>query len=172
MMSMAKLRLRSGSLLCLLIAMTALAFCSSSAFGQSKPSADRIRKIDRMIDAMASRNKAPEIESADDNYNQFALFPRNFDWSDQDRVRKAIQAVREDKSDEMWWRLRDHIGDKRYALTFDFDVHSQIWNITVGEFCRAIVEANLNAAYATHLPSWAAPLCLMLATISGFGYWV
>ena len=136
-----------------LSALAIMLMCGSTAFGQSKPSADRIRQIDRMIDAMASRNKQPRIEYADDGYQAFALFSPDFDWSDQDRVWKAIRAVREDKSDEMWWRLRSHIADKRYSLTVDFDVQTHIWNITVGEFCRAITEANLNVACAKHLPN-------------------
>ena len=49
------------------------------------------------------------------------LCPRDYDWSEQDRVQKAIRAVQEDKSDEMWWRLPAHYGDKRYAMTLVFD---------------------------------------------------
>lgn len=123
-----------------------------SASAQSKPSADRIRQIDRMIDAMASRNKPPKLVRTSDNYQALALFSADFDWPDQDRVRKAIQAVRADKSDEMWWRLRDHINDNRYALTVDFDVSTEIWNLSVGEFCSEITEADLKAAYERHLP--------------------
>jgi hypothetical protein len=83
------------------LAVTFAIAIDTSGFGQSKPSADRIRQIDRLIDAMASRNKAPKIVRTSDNYQALALLSPNFDWSDQDRVRKAIQAVREDMSDEM-----------------------------------------------------------------------
>lgn len=124
----------------------------STTFGQSKPSADRIRQLDRMIDAMASRNKAPTIVRTKIGDEDLALFSPAFDWSDQDRVYKAIQAVREDKSDEMWWRLRGHIRDERYALTVSFDVRTYVWNISVGEYCSEITEADLKAAYARHRP--------------------
>lgn len=85
-------------------------------------STDRIAKIDRMIDAIASRNKPPVLVHANSNEADSLLVPRDpYDWSEQDRVQKAIRAVQDDKSDEMWRRLHDHYGDKRYALTLVFD---------------------------------------------------
>ena len=104
-MSMARIWFRPGSLLCLLTAMLAMSFLSFSAFGQSKPSADRIQQIDRMIDAMASRNKAPEMVHVSGYDEQRLLCRRDYDWSEQERVQKAIRAVQNDKSDEMWRRL-------------------------------------------------------------------
>lgn len=149
-MSSITLRLWSISAASLAVAFV-IAFVSS-CFGQSKSSTARIRQCDHMIDAMASRNKAPKIVRTSDNYQALALFSPDFDWSDQERVQKAVKAAREDKSDEMWWELRKHIGDNRYALTVDFDVSTEIWNLSVGDFCSSITEADLKEAYARHLP--------------------
>jgi hypothetical protein len=148
----AKLPLRHFPRLLALLAVVFAIAVESSAFGQSKSFANRVLQVDRMIDAMASRNKAPNIVRTKDNYQALVLFSPDFDWSDQDRVQKTIKAVREDKSDKMWWGLRNHIDDDRYSLTLDFDVSTEIWNISVGEFCTAITEANVKAAYARHLP--------------------
>ena len=112
-MSMARLWFRPGPLLYLLSAIAAMSSICDSAFGQSKPSADRIRQIDCMIDAMASRNKPPVLVHANSNEPDSLLVPRDpYDWSEQDRVQKAIRAVQNDKSDEMWQRLPAHYGDK------------------------------------------------------------
>jgi len=147
-MSVPTPRFRSGLFLCLL---SAISLTDSAALAQSKPSADRLQQIDRMIDAMASRNKPPKLVQSIHIAQQLALFSADFDWSDQDRVQKAIKAVQEDGSSEMWWRLRDHILDNRYALTFNFDDQTRIGNLSVGYFCSKITMANLKAAYTRHL---------------------
>ncbi len=48
----------------------------SSASAQSKPSAQRIRQIDRMIEAIASRNKPPVLVHANDDPDSL-LVPRD-----------------------------------------------------------------------------------------------
>jgi hypothetical protein len=135
-------------------AMAIVLALGSVAFAQSKQSADRVREIDRMIDAMASRNKAPRMVSGFNSgfYTSAPLVARDYDWPEQDRVRKAVLAVRKDKSDEMWWRLRGRITDRRYALTVVFDDVHDPTNVDVGEFCSDITDANLIEAYARHLP--------------------
>ena len=81
------------------------------------------------------------------------LVPRDpYDWSEQDRVQKAIKAVKDDKSDEMWRRLRDHCGDKRYAMTLVFDVAVNSKDVSVGEICAAMPGPDYDAAYIRHLP--------------------
>ena len=68
--------------------------------------AERKRRPDRLIEAMASRNKEPKLmEFANARIPRFA---EGYDWSEQSRVRTAMLAVLKTKSDEMWWRLREH----------------------------------------------------------------
>ena len=66
-------------------------------------------------------------------------------------MRTAIQAVLRVKSDDIWWRLREYLGDKRYVLTATCGGVAE--NFTVGSFCCDMVTANLCLAYATHLPA-------------------
>jgi hypothetical protein len=122
-------------------------------FRPPKPPMEHLGPADDLIDAMASQNKAPTISRTEINDSAIARFSPDFDWSDQDRVRKAIQAVQKDGSGEMWWRLRDYAGDDRYALTLGLDVETEIWNISVGYLCSEIAEANLKIAYMRHLPN-------------------
>jgi hypothetical protein len=125
----------------------------SHAFGQSKPSAERIRQIDRMIDAIASRNKPPVLVQEFSGNSASPLVPRDsYDWSEQERVQKAIKAVQDDKSDEMWRRLPAHYGDKRYAMTLVFDVEVNSKDVSVGEICAATPGPDYDAACIRHFP--------------------
>jgi hypothetical protein len=92
-----------------------------------------LRQIDRMIDGIASGNKPPVLVHESSGNSDSPLVPRDsYDWSEQERVQKAIKAVQDDKSDEMWRRLPAHFGDKRYAMTLVFDgvVNSRTLNGT------------------------------------------
>jgi hypothetical protein len=124
----------------------------SVIFGQSMPPAERIRQVDRMIDAIASRNKPPVlVHASDDSDSPFV--PRDpYDWSEQERVQRAIKAVQNDKSDEMWRRLRGHYGDKRYAMTLVFDGVVNSKDVSVGEICAAMPGPDYDAAYIRHFP--------------------
>ena len=55
---------------------------------------------------MASRNKEPKIVF-DSMNDQVPVFARKYDWSEQARVSRALAAVVDDNSDEMWWRLQN-----------------------------------------------------------------
>lgn len=116
---------------------------------QSGSDAERTRQLDRLIDTMASRNKEPQlIKFVDARIPQFS---DDYDWSEQSRVRAAMLAVLSTKSDEMWWRLREHNGDKRYVLTASWNEFSE--NFSVGSFCCDFASADLSMAYGRHLPA-------------------
>jgi hypothetical protein len=119
------------------------------AFVKSAPIANRGREFDRLIDAMASRNKEPEL--LDLVGEVIPLFPPDYDWSEQSRVRAAMLAVMETKADEMWWRLREHGDDKRYVLTASLNELAE--NFAVGALCFDLACADLSWAYARHLPA-------------------
>ena len=121
---------------------------------QSGSAAERTRRLDRLIDAMASRNKEPKLtESADARIPRFS---EDYDWSEQSRVRAAMLAVLRTKSDDMWWRLREHRADKRYVLTASRNEFAE--NFSVGSFCCDFASADLSMAYERHLPAAAGRL--------------
>ena len=111
--------------------------------------ANRTRQLDRLIDAMASRNKEPQLFER--GGRRIPRFAADYDWPEQQRVRTALLAVMKDRSDALWWRLRDRAGDKRYVLTASFNESAE--NFTVGSFCCDLALANLSAAYRRHLPA-------------------
>jgi hypothetical protein len=104
---------------------------------------------DALIDAMVSRNKPPRLVTSGDA--TVPLFDADYNWSEQQRVRTAIDAVMRIKSDDFWWRLRDHVRDDRYVLTA---VRGRVVkNFTVGALCGDIVDLRLCLGFTAHLPS-------------------
>ncbi len=130
----------------------------ATVFAQSTSPADRQKLLEQMFEAMASRNKEPAILEESEVpskhfYSNVPVVSAGYDWDEQDRVRKAVNTVRENISDEMWWQLRHHINDQRYSLTIVFDEGINVRNVGVGEFCRELTQAWLREAYRKHLPT-------------------
>ena len=105
--------------------------------------------LDRLIDALASRNAPPQL--IDQAARRVPRFAADYDWREQRRVRAALSAVLHTQSDALWWRLREHFTDQRYVLTASRNERAR--NFTVGEFCRDFFAADLASAYARHLPA-------------------
>ena len=107
------------------------------------------KPLESLIDAMASRNKPPRLVTVGDA--TIPLFGEDYDWSEQQRVRTAIDAVMRTKSDDLWWRLRASIGDDRYVLTATRGGVAK--NFTLGALCCDIVDSRLCLGFTAHLPS-------------------
>ena len=105
--------------------------------------------LDRLIDALASRNAPPEL--IDQGTRRVPRFAADYDWREQRRVRAALLAVLHTQTDAMWWRLREYFDDGRYVLTASRNERAR--NFTVGEFCRDFFAADLESAYARNLPA-------------------
>ena len=97
------------------------------------------KPLERLIDAMASHNKPPQLATLGDA--AVPLFGDDYDWSEQQRVRTAIDAVMRTKSDDFWWRLRAGIHDGRYVLTATRGRVAK--NFTLGALCCDIVDSRL-----------------------------
>jgi hypothetical protein len=104
--------------------------------------------LDSLIDAMASHNQPPRLVSA--GAATIPLFGANYDWSEQQRVRTAIDAVLRTKNDDAWWQLRAYIRDDRYVLTATRGGVAK--NFTLGELCSDMVQAKLCLGFTAHLP--------------------
>ena len=72
------------------------------ALGEPPPAgADRTREYERLIDAIASRNKPPQMVSVSDAGSaadivmktRIPLFDEKYDFADQDRVRRTLWDV-------------------------------------------------------------------------------
>ncbi len=111
------------------------------------PDGAEAKSLDRLIDALASRNPPPKLVDRDDR--RVPRFASNYDWAEQRRVREALVAVLQTKTDAHWWRLREHVADTRYVLTASRNDRAR--NFTVGEFCSDFASADLSTPYARHL---------------------
>jgi hypothetical protein len=125
---------------------------SSCALAQAKPVSNDVQQADRLIEAMASRNKEPKIVLTTFN-DEVPVFADGYDWPEQDRVWQALQTVIKTKSDTLWWRLVEHVDDARYALTSDNDefVDMTARNYSVGRLCYHIAKTDLGRPYLRHL---------------------
>ena len=110
--------------------------------------ADRVHEMDRLIDAIASRNEAPKLVGEE----RFAYpsFPEKFDWDDEKRVQKAAWALAQDDSNDLWGCLVKHFHDKRYSGTCQID-ENHPWNYEVGTICVFIARNKLCCAHLLHL---------------------
>jgi hypothetical protein len=107
---------------------------------------DRNEPLDVLIDAMVSRNEPPKLITLG---TTIPLFGNHYDWTEQQRVRSAIDTVLRIRTDDMWWRLRAHLDDRRYVLTATRG--GFVENFTLGAMCRDMVAAKLCLAFTSHL---------------------
>ena len=75
-------------------------------------------KFDKLVDAMANRNPQPRIVVLRPGDRE-AIFNREYDWKEQDRVIAAVESVLKHPSPEMLVQLWAHGTDPRYCLTFN-----------------------------------------------------
>jgi hypothetical protein len=106
------------------------------------------KPLESLIDAIASHNRPPRLATVGDAV--IPLFGKDYDWSEQRRVREAIGAVMRTKGDESWWRLRASIHDDRYVLTATRGKSAK--NFSLGELCGDIVDSRLCLGFTSHLP--------------------
>jgi hypothetical protein len=127
---------------------TALVF-SPRAHAQpapARPPAERERELDRLIDAVASRNRPPKL------VQDVPDFPEGYDFKDQERVRAAIWALSQDDSNDLWERLAAHFGDQRYSVSFQSKGEGRSGcQLDVGVICQAVARGKFKCAYLRHL---------------------
>jgi hypothetical protein len=139
------LRLRSLTGFAVIVLALAAGGCQP---GPPTAGEDRTRELDRLIDAVASRNQEPKIVTIDNG--TYTLFSKNFDWADQKRVKEAVWVLSQDESNDLWARLVEHTDDGRYSVTGGEDLGDP-QNYSVGWICRVLVFNHLLCAYQQYL---------------------
>ncbi len=102
-------------------------------------------KFDKLVDAMANRNPQPRIVVLRPGDRE-AIFNREYDWKEQDRVIAAVESVLKHPSPEMLVQLWAHGTDPRYCLTFNDGAaagpkYAKNWSL--GMLCREIASFQL-----------------------------
>jgi hypothetical protein len=96
-----------------------------------------------LLDSLVNHNVPPVIP---EGYT--AVFRKDYDWTERDRVRKAIDRVAK-RAEELWPALVEHLTDERYCITWGSEGDE---NLSVGDICRQIISDNLSEAYHRRLP--------------------
>ena len=106
-----------------------------------------------VIDAIVSRNKAPKIvDWKAGELRWAALFPEGYDWKEEERVRRAVEQLKEDATEEVWEELVKRIGDRRYCQTVITAIVGNARVLDVGTVCERLAWARLVNVYWKHLP--------------------
>ena len=111
-------------------------------------------EIEELINSLASQNvEKPQKVHLNDRGKRIsaAIFPENFDFNQQTRVRGQLEKLARCDSNEVWPILLAHRGDNRYSLTV-VDQNDEVSNWSVGRWCDEVVERDLYAAYQPHVP--------------------
>ena len=101
-----------------------------------------------LIAAMASSNLPPAW--ARTGTLTVPDFAKPYDWSEQERVRLAIDAVMRADADDIWWHLWESGDDDRYVLTATRGAEAR--NFTIGMLCGDLAEMRLCLCFARRLP--------------------
>src|SRR5690242_12997399 len=90
--------------LCLLTITTAMVLGGDVNKKREKdPAGERAAK---MAEAIANRNTPPKIVKRRNYLPQYVpLYPKNYDWKEEDRVRNALDELEGDTSTELWEAL-------------------------------------------------------------------
>jgi hypothetical protein len=124
--------------------------CTCAAIAQEKvPDADYAK----LIDSFANKNPVPKLIG--ESYEKKAVFARDYDWKENARVIKAIEAVIKN-ADVAWPALIEHLDDERFCLVYYVSIATPEYARleSVGSVCREIVLGNITELYDRHLPGY------------------
>jgi hypothetical protein len=107
----------------------------------------------KLISALATTNSPPKVVMLDRGpEGSVPVFPKDFDWKEQERVFAALGRLARDTRMEVWDAALRSTGDRRYCLTVK-DLIDNPKNCTVGDFCWDVVSQHLCYVYLRHLPA-------------------
>lgn len=102
--------------------------------------AKRAEEWTKRIDSLASKNTAPRLTRNNVIYEP--SFARDYDWKDQRRVLKELNALAQCDDPELWDILIAHGEDQRYSFTAR-RFGPNAYNFSVGSACRMLAGEQL-----------------------------
>lgn len=100
------------------------------------------RRTTELIEALANRNPSPRLMKSFGGARP--LFPAEYDWDEQSRIRKAFAALASKGSAEGWEELLRHSDDDRYCLTMmQNGAFNYPTNRSVGDICEIVARWQL-----------------------------
>lgn len=100
---------------------------------QTTPIAEVVRdEWSAILQEMGNHNSPPPIHRP--HYHRTAIYPANYDWSEQERIRNSWMHLLENAR-EAFPALVEHLDDERYCLTMA-NFSDETSNYTVAGICR------------------------------------
>src|SRR5205807_236214 len=128
------------------------------------------------VAALVNRNKPPTLASRgrDSLPGLVAVYPENYDWKEEERVRTAIRELRDDTTTEVWDELVRRRDDQRYCVVIATEKLNDAKIRTVGDVCSQLAYSKLTGMYRPHMPRRGPdtrPLTPHLRDIKDLGDW-
>jgi hypothetical protein len=118
-----------------------------------KPTAETT-SAKEMVDAIVNRNQAPKLVDWPAFPNlKAALFPENYDWKEENRVRAALTALSRDMRVDVWEELVRRANDQAYCVIQTDEQVGGASLKTVGDVCRTLAYRRLIYVFSKHVRS-------------------
>ncbi len=112
------------------------------------------KAMSKMVRDLANRNPPPKIVMASPPRPEsltVPLFPKNYNWEEQNRVVGILRKLRRDTTDEVWEEFVRQAENPQYSLTL-IDEDENATNCSIGSFCGPMAYIRLTHAFSRHLP--------------------
>jgi arsenate reductase-like glutaredoxin family protein len=140
--------------------LAAFVLAGDSKKGRAKEPAEKqeakraSKEADKMVEAIVNRNKEPKVVRRRHICpSEFPLFPKDYDWKEEERVRTALRKLYNDTSVEVWEAMVRKGNDRRYCNTSYSGSSADVYIDSVGEICSKFAYKRLCGVFARHLPS-------------------
>jgi hypothetical protein len=127
------------------------AACTSERKATSDKPSDRgtteRNRISALIDSLANKNLPPtmvHIRRSGGMY-EAPLFSEDYDWQENRRVIDVLNELEKQDKECLWYCIMEHLDDKRYCLTFNFNGEDRI--ASIGVLCHTSAAGQLAAAF-------------------------
>ncbi len=126
----------------------------------------------KLVDAIANRNKPPKIVKRRSRFpSELPLFPKDYDWNEEERVYEALSNLYQDESVELWEALVQKANDRRYCITLYSGNTSDAYIVSVGRICHGLAYGTLCHVFSQHLPSLPPHGCPIQLGINDLSFW-
>jgi hypothetical protein len=143
---------------CPVIILCALGLLGAAALGEEGrgPAAKReAKRVAKMVDALANRNKPPKLVTRrrpDLWPRRLPLYPEGYDWKEERRVHRALDALLADRTAELWEELVRRWDDEPYCVVVMDGSMDDAFVVSVGSVCRNLAHDRLVGVFRRHLP--------------------
>jgi hypothetical protein len=164
--------------MCYVLSIGSLALVGTVLFGpEGEPATKRDAKaVTKMVDAIVNRNKPPKlVERPRPSLPELvALYPENYDWKEEERVRTAIRKMLHDTTPELWEELVRRRDDPSYCVVIATEKLNDAKIRSVGYVCADLAYEGLTGVFGRHMPPWGPdgrPVSLDLDDITDLATW-